>query len=50
MKVSLDDKGRINIPLKLRQKLGLKPGEEINLSIINTPFFLEKHLLLMNLT
>ena len=44
MKVSLDDKGRITIPLVLRQKLGLRPGEEINLSIINKNLLLRKTL------
>ncbi|MCK4848219.1 MAG: AbrB/MazE/SpoVT family DNA-binding domain-containing protein [Candidatus Heimdallarchaeota archaeon] len=44
MKVSLDDKGRITIPLVLRQKLGLRPGEEIILSIINKNLLLRKTL------
>lgn len=44
MKVSLDDKGRITIPLELRQKLGLRPGQEINLSIINKHLLLRKSL------
>ncbi len=44
MKASLDDKGRITIPLELRQKLGLKPGEEINLSIVNKTLLLRKTL------
>jgi AbrB family looped-hinge helix DNA binding protein len=44
MKVSLDDKGRITIPLELRQKLGLRPGEDINLSLINNNLLLRKSL------
>lgn len=44
MKTALDDKGRITIPLELRKKLGLKPGEEINLSIVNKTLLLRKTL------
>ena len=44
LKTALDEKGRITIPLELRKKLGLKPGEEINLAIVNNILLLRKTL------
>ena len=42
MKSSIDDKGRIRIPLELRKKLGLTSGVDINFSVINNILLIKK--------
>lgn len=42
MKVTLDEKGRITIPLEIRKKMEIEPGEKINLSLVNKILLLRK--------
>ncbi|MGE5576160.1 MAG: AbrB/MazE/SpoVT family DNA-binding domain-containing protein [Syntrophothermus sp.] len=43
-KSKITSKGQVTIPVKLREKMGLRPGDEIQIRETQAGYIIEKHL------